>query len=341
MELRGFVDALLQAPLGVAVLARLEARCRSGASPRGHLGSLGPAQPDSIRAAVESIEEMALGDLLVEVLTAGRWDVGPWNPGAGAVLAEAYRDAEARRPIAEAITSRFGPALHSTAARDAQQWWTADDRQLESIAPLFADFDHVYGAGQFTWAGLWTVTDPPAALHHELVDAWELHGRPVGRWLLPVSQGARVFEIHRPRDWLELVSNHPRRAASQNEGWELPGVNQERTDLAALLEAPGQRAVRTRVRHHLVPDWRSVAEAFDGVHVSWAGLITAEGFVSDLDGGDVAMLRYWCSERTHWLKDVLGDPQPLEAPALPRGESLSTFERREHGAQLLRSLRGR
>jgi len=39
--------------------------------------------------------------------------------------------------------------------------------------------------------------------------------------------------------------------------------------------------------------------------------------VNDLDGGDVAMLRYWFSERTHWLADVFGAPVPLDAPELP------------------------
>ncbi len=28
------------------------------------------------------------------------------------------------------------------------------------------------------------------------------------------------------------------------------------------------------------------------------------------------MLRYWGSERTHWLADVFGDPVPLGAPVL-------------------------
>lgn len=28
------------------------------------------------------------------------------------------------------------------------------------------------------------------------------------------------------------------------------------------------------------------------------------------------MLRYWHSERTLWLRDVFGEPEPLEAPLL-------------------------
>jgi hypothetical protein len=28
------------------------------------------------------------------------------------------------------------------------------------------------------------------------------------------------------------------------------------------------------------------------------------------------MLRYWFSERTHWLTDAFGEPEPLDAPSL-------------------------
>ena len=68
------------------------------------------------------------------------------------------------------------------------------------------------------------------------------------------------------------------------------------------------------MRHRLVPDWAAVAADYDGVHLSWGGFLTAEGYVSDLDGGDVTMLRYWFSERTLWLRDVFGEPVPLDAP---------------------------
>jgi hypothetical protein len=42
--------------------------------------------------------------------------------------------------------------------------------------------------------------------------------------------------------------------------------------------------------------------------------VTAEGCATDLADGDVAILRYWFSERTHWLVDVFGQPEPLDAP---------------------------
>src|SRR5690606_31424987 len=94
--------------------------------------------------------------------------------------------------------------------------------------------------------------------------------------------------------------------------------------LEELLAVPGQRAARPVICRHLVPDWWSVAERYDGVHLSWAGLVTAEGCVTDLGGGEVALMRYWFSERAHWLADVFGEPRPLPGPVLDRPAPRST-----------------
>ena len=140
----------------------------------------------------------------------------------------------------------------------------------------------------------------------------------MSRWRLPVRAGARVVEIHRPADWVALVAAHPAVGRRGQEHWELPSANQQAADVADLLAVDGQAAARASYRWQLVPDWASVAAACDGVHLSWAGFLTAEGYVSDLGDGGVAMLRYWFSERTHWLADVFGEPEPLAAPVLDR-----------------------
>jgi hypothetical protein len=77
-----------------------------------------------------------------------------------------------------------------------------------------------------------------------------------------------------------------------------------------------QHAVRTEIAVHVLPDWEAVAADLDGVHLSWAGFLTSEGYISDLPNGGVTMMRYWGSERTLWLHDVFDDPEPLGAPAL-------------------------
>ena len=266
-------------------------------------------------AAADAVTARPFGSLLAAAVDAAAFRVGPWMPSAADELEKAYRNADGRVPIAEAIADRFGRELHRGFDVDAQEWWTShepgDERRLtHGVRSL----DRVYEAGQHTEDGLWTVTSPPPEVHVDLAGAWELETGPVSRWRLPVDPGARIAEIHRPQDWTALVTAYPA-PARPAEGWELPGRNQRPGSLTGLLSLPTQRAARTSMRRHLVPDWERLAAHYDGVHLSWAGFLTSEGYVSDLGDGDVAMLRYWFSERTHWLTDAFGEPEPLGAPS--------------------------
>jgi hypothetical protein len=179
----------------------------------------------------------------------------------------------------------------------------------------FGNYEHGYGNGEFTWAGVWTVSSPPPDIHDPLISAWEMWCGPISRWRLPVRHDARVWEIDRPDDWARLVETFPRVADGAHHGWELPGPNQDRRKLARLAAVPGQHAARAGIGAHLVPDWAAVAEHYDGVHLSWAGFVTAEGYVTDLASSRVTMLRFWASERTLWLRDVFGTPQRSEPPS--------------------------
>jgi hypothetical protein len=306
-----------------------------------HLGS----DPAAVDAAVEMVLAMDVGELFREIAAATTEDVGPWGDAAPETAAACYQHQDARAPIAEAVASRFSDGLHRTCDLEGQEWWTSPGGSAAGLAPLFCEYGHVYQAGQFTWAGLRTMSAPPAAVHEHLpVDM----GVPIARWLLPVDPGARVFEIHRPGDWAELVQRYPSRARPDREGWELPGINQDRHVPFALWGVADQNAARREIRHHLVPDWAAVAEDFDGVHLSWAGVVTAEGFVNDLGHGDVSLLRYWFHEQTLWLADVFGAPEPLPAPSLDAhaaidlpAEDTQALDRRRSDAALLQALLGR
>lgn len=308
----GFVDAVLASPLGVSWLAVLEA---------GSFGDQGWAvtsprsDPAAVSAAVDLIREMSFGTLINAAVYAAVVESGPWMADAPAKIAAAYQQAEQRAPIAEAVAGRFGDELGAPLDRTAQQWWTDGSPWIESLAPLFGRFGDVYGAGEFTTAGLWTATGPPPEALLQMVGAWEYETGPITRWWLPVRPEARVFEIHRPADWARLVTTHPRQAAP-HPGWELPGVNQHHHQISPLLAVTEQRAARASVGRHVVPDWQSVAGHYDGIHLSWAGFITAEGCIVDLGGGDVTMVRYWFSERTLWLADAFGEPRQAPDPQI-------------------------
>ncbi len=306
------MDALLDAPLGVTLLGWLEAQQR----PEEHWSYDEPSSPGAVDRAVDAVASMTFGELLDAAVYLSYVYVGPWISDAPDTIASSYRQAESRRAIAEAVVARFGPQLSAPFDPTAQQWWLdtgASTSWIERCAPMFRDYEHVYSAGQFTWAGLWSVSSPPEEVHENLLGSWEFELGLIVRCTLPVQSEVRIAEIHRPEDWAQLVTDHPRVGDPYPE-WELPGINQRQTPLAKVLAVPGQRAARVTMRHQLVPDWRSVAEAYDGVHLSWGGFLTAEGCISDLDGGDVTLLRYWGSERTLWLNDVFGDPVLLPPP---------------------------
>jgi hypothetical protein len=309
-----FVEALVSAPAGVALLARLEAEHRPDVA---WFDSPVDSDPGAVGKAARSVGTMSFGRLVKPAVEAAESLAGPWTGDAPGPLVGAYRHAVARRPIAEAINARFAARLHAPVEPGVQQWWDTDHpREGRFNRRLFRHFDHVYGNGEFTEAGLWTASDPPAEAHDALISTWEMFEGPISRWHLPVRAGARVWEVHRPDDWVRLVEAYPKRAIRAHSGWELPGPNQRQRDIGGLLTVLGQHAVRAHVSHHLLPDWAAVAADYDGVHLSWAGFLTTEGYVCDLDAVGVTMLRYWGSERTHWLADVFGDPVPLGAPVL-------------------------
>ncbi len=343
----GFVDALLAAPAGVALLGMLEAEVRDDV----HWWEVPTSSdPHAVGAAADAVSARPFGSLLAAAVDAAAMRVGPWISSAADELTKAYRHADARVPIAQAIDDRFGRELHRGFDVEAQEWWTSHRPGDElRITPGFRSLDRVYGAGQVTWDGLWTVSSPPLEVHADLAAAWELDPAPVSRWRLPVNPDARIAEIHRPQDWAALVAAYPA-AARPDEGWELPGLNQRPRTLASLVSLPTQRAARTSIRRHVVPDWTRLAADYDGVHLSWAGFLTSEGYITDLGDGDVAMLRYWFSERTHWLTDAFGEPEPVGAPSFdldPDGGALlgvdvrTDDERRRRDRTILDAQLGR
>jgi hypothetical protein len=310
----GFEDACVDSPAGVALLAALEARERPDVA---WFKSPADSSPAAVESAVRAVGSMSFGEFCSVAVNTAESLVGPWVPDAAAAAAAAYRCADARRPIAAAIAERFDTELHAPMNPDTQQWWTSAPREDRANDPrrLFQDYDDVYGNGEFTWAGLWTVTGPPPEVHDALVSVWDIFRGPISRWRLPVDGEARVYELHRPQDWLALVAAHPVEAKRPHGGWELPGPNQS-IKRSGLLELPNQKAAVGRLSGHVLPDWSQVAESFDAVHLSWAGFITTEGYVIAVRDKEFTMLRYWGSERTHWLRDCFGEPEPLDAPAL-------------------------
>lgn len=93
------------------------------------------------------------------------------------------------------------------------------------------------------------------------------------RWLR-VEEDARVYEINHAQDWQELVRRYPTSPAP---------------------DAPLGPCVSV--------DWSAVSRDWDGVHLSFAGLLFASYVVSEVPGG-VTYLWSWDTEQTLWLNQA-------------------------------------
>lgn len=303
---------VMACPAGVALLEALEVAQRDDvawfASP-----------PDSDRGAVAradaSAETMPVGELLQRLVMASERVAGPWVSDAPERLASAFDLGSSRRSIAEVVARRMADVVDRTAA-GGQEWWLTPTPAL-GLPRSFGRLDNVYCCGEFTFNGIWTVTSPPEEVHDDLLDVWEMYPGPISRWSVPIARTARVFEVNGPDDWARLVGSYPR-PTPRHGGLELPGPNQHPGEIRALEALSNGAAARTGVRVFM-PNWAEVADNWDGVRLSWPGMLTCEGRVIDVPelGTDaVSLVRYWRSERTLWLNDIFGTPTPMSAPAL-------------------------
>ena len=125
-----------------------------------------------------------------------------------------------------------------------------------------------------------------------------------------------IRDRHRPADWAELITRHPKGAQPGRGWWGLPGNQDQLRRNDPIFDLQYQHAAVRSHSGHLVPNWSSVATEYSGVHLSWGGWITSEGFIH-IDEHDFATgVRYWFSDRTFWLRDVFGEPLRLEPPEI-------------------------
>jgi hypothetical protein len=147
---------------------------------------------------------------------------------------------------------------------------------------------------------LWTSTALPGLLSPWLESGENLQrSEPHRLWKLGASSGARVAEVHSPFDWWGLASAYPSR---------IPGFRY------ALVPDPSHPGVLTSDRSEgharCDPDWGRLAEDWDAVHVSMAGVMTAEDVAYERDGF-VTELRGWEMESTVWLRWVFTSVEEL------------------------------
>ncbi len=111
-------------------------------------------------------------------------------------------------------------------------------------------------------------------------------------WPVVPEEGARVYEIHGPDQWAELVDRYPLDVSKsrRHDWWRVTGW----------------------AGRWLIPDYTAVAADWDAVHVSVAGYVTTAGIAIPAGDGRCTMLAGWDPEATWWLTDVLSLTGPPE-----------------------------
>lgn len=130
--------------------------------------------------------------------------------------------------------------------------------------------------------GFWTsrAVSLVPALH--LVCAEETGDVRVVVWSLRIAPGAKVFEIRAPGDWARLVEIAPVDVTMSRLGdW---------------------RSWTGREGPFYLPDWRVVAEHFDGVHVTVGGYLATRSVAVPVADG-FSVLAGWDPDATLWLRD--------------------------------------
>jgi hypothetical protein len=123
-------------------------------------------------------------------------------------------------------------------------------------------------------------------------------------WAVGIDQAARVYEVHEPGDWGRLAAAYPRDVtASRRHDW---------------------NRWTGREGRWILPDWRSVAAQWDGVHVSVAGYLSTARMAVDSGDGAATLLAGWDADQTLWLRDVFTGARQLTTwHGTPGPEALS------------------
>ncbi len=104
-------------------------------------------------------------------------------------------------------------------------------------------------------------------------------------WSVEVDSAARVYEIESSAAWVELVLAHP-----------LDVSRSKRGDWARTTGRDGAWAM---------PDWRSVSQEWDGVHLTVAGYLSAATRALALGDGRATVMAGFSPDETYWLGDVV------------------------------------
>lgn len=198
--------------------------------------------------------------------------------------------------------------------RDSQSWICVDPDVHSAVGlPFATSYGHHWDATAPAWermtasaATCRTSTRLPRLPAVQLLSdpIWPLELRPspehIRAWAVPVTDNARVYEIQGPADWIALVDRYP----------------SHRTN---LCQAPHLERLWPAGELIWTPEWREVAQDFDGVHLSPAGWLTATSQILEVPGRGLTICEGWVTESTAWFRPSFERFQQIEHDRLTFG----------------------
>jgi hypothetical protein len=221
--------------------------------------------------------------------------LNPWTGTAPSARASALEAAQSLRPL-----------IYEVLADERNTWWQAPlqrRRQLllrgqEDRQPVPDRVPILRGAvspwetyAQKPLHGLLTSTELPVATgesirssaHAELAcggSDWS-PAYPVRQSRVQVTEQARVAEVHSAADWHDLVVRYG--------------------DLTTHSGSDANLASAADLDNGVAPTWSAVADDYDGVHLSFAGLLSALYVSTTSADVGTSTLWAWEWECTHWV----------------------------------------
>ncbi|MDE2837182.1 MAG: hypothetical protein OXL97_06695 [Chloroflexota bacterium] len=215
---------------------------------------------------------------------------------------------------------------HQVAAEPGAGWWTAPvDRERQVLLVDREPTDRSAPAPGWNWEDYaerpidWRMT---STLRGGVSCGDVVIASGVGDWgdgplvrsMAKVDGAARVWEVVTPADWHVLCASH-QRVRSKPEPSPPPRSGWHYAPLGVQTEGPDRAGM-------LVPDWSALAAYLDGVHLTFAGLLTVP-FVERTSGAGRTMMWSWDTEGTMWLQGAFlraGEPLPPAPDGLDSDE---------------------
>jgi hypothetical protein len=248
----------------------------------------GSLQALSLKEASSGCFDRLSAERLSELIAQSEADLTPYWDGYQQQTEVLLAWSASLRPFASHLLQAPGTVTwFADLDRKRQEWMSS-----ASLTPEQSSFHldlRPYGAGiTKPRRALWTSTslgESSSGWLHYLRWGEDRREPPYHRWRLRVLPTARVYEVHGPGAWQALCLSYPAPSC-----------------LAYPVQAPAVL---------IEPNWRAVAQDWDGIHLSTGGLLTTERVRWGRPGVQTHLYG-WEVESTVWLRWVFGSVKRLQ-----------------------------